>query len=81
MTAVTEIYTKDGCPHCVEAKRLLTKHNKQYVEHKIGENGVTKETINAKIGGGAQIRTVPQIFLEGKYVGGCSDLKKLWGEA
>ena len=74
-----EIYTKSSCPWCVKAKNLLDQNGVQYVEHTIGSPGATKESIEAKIGNGASVRTVPQIFLDGKYVGGYTDLAKLYG--
>ena len=77
MTA--EIFTKPTCPHCIKAKALLTTKSIKYVEYILGQNGVTKETVEHKIGNGAQIKTVPQIFLDGKYIGGCEDLVKHFG--
>ncbi len=74
-----EIYTKPSCPWCVRAKDLLKLNGISYVEYVLGVDGVTKETIEKKLGDGTQIRTVPQIFIDGKYVGGCTDLMKLLG--
>lgn len=74
-----EIYTKPSCPWCVRAKELLTSNGIEYKEFIIGVDGVTKETIENKIGNGIQIRTVPQIFLDGKYIGGCTELMKVLG--
>ena len=71
-----EIYTQYGCPHCVIAKRILTDRNIDYKEFTVGMGGITKATIEEKIGVGAKITTVPQIFLDGKYIGGCDDLKR-----
>lgn len=76
-----EIYTKPSCPHCITAKRILTSKQIEYIEYILGVDGVTKEAIEQKIGNGAQVKTVPQIFLDGKYVGGCSDLINLLGNA
>lgn len=69
-----EIYTKSGCPWCVKAKELLESKNVKYTEYKVGENGITKQTIQERVGSNVAIHTVPQIFLDGKYIGGCTDL-------
>lgn len=76
-----EIFTKPSCPWCVKAKELLKERNVKIVEHVVGTNGVTKETIEQKIGNGTQVKTVPQIFVDGKYIGGCTDLMRLLGVA
>lgn len=76
---IAEIFTKPTCPHCIKAKSLLNTKNIKYTEHILGQNGVTKETIEQKIGGNAQVKTVPQIFIDGKYIGGCDDLMKHFG--
>lgn len=79
MNQTAEIYTKPTCPWCVKAKAILTQKGIQYKEYMLGVDGVTKETIEQKIGEGAVVKTVPQIFLDGKYVGGCTELMKLLG--
>ncbi len=76
---IAEIFTKTTCPYCVKAKNLLNVKGIKYTEHVIGQNGVTKETIEQKIGGNASVKTVPQIFLDGNYIGGCDDLFKYFG--
>lgn len=78
--STAEIYTKPTCPYCVRAKAILNQRNIKYTEYTVGQDGITKETIEQKIGPNATIRTVPQIFLDGKYIGGCDDLKKHFGE-
>lgn len=79
-TRTAEIFTKQACPWCVKAKQALSRHGIAYTEHHIGSNGVTKETIEQKIGSGAVVKTVPQIFVDGKYIGGCTELLKHLGE-
>ena len=74
-----EIYTKDNCPYCTRAKRLFEKENISYVEINAVINRdilierVTEET-------GAAPRTVPQIWVNGKYIGGYDQLA-LWVES
>lgn len=70
-TAVSEgatIFTKAGCPHCKNARELLTKNNIKFTEVP------DMRTQNLKSMGGAG--TYPLIFLNGEKVGGADDLKK-----
>ena len=76
MEQKAEIFTKQGCPYCVKAKHLLGQNKISYVEYELGVNGISKETIEQKIGKGAVVKTVPQIFLNGEYVGGYTELAK-----
>lgn len=71
MSAV--LYSKPNCPYCVRAKQLLSQKGIVYEERSAVENrdalieAVTEET-------GAAPRTVPQIWLDGLYVGGYTEL-------
>lgn len=72
-----EIYTKPTCPWCVRAKQILQNNNYEIQEKVLGVDA-TKEDIEARLNG-KKISTVPQIFLDGEYVGGCTDLAKKLG--
>lgn len=76
-----EIYTKPSCPYCVKAKDLLRRNSIQYQEFIIGQNGITKETVEVKIGDGRTIRTVPQIFVDNNYIGGYTELCQFFAES
>lgn len=67
-----EVWSQTNCPACQEAKRLLTSFGIEYAEMMLGEN-VTKKDLIEKV---PNARSVPQIFLDGKYVGGLQELKK-----
>ncbi len=67
------IYTTDYCPYCVKAKMLLQKKQVQFDEIKISNDEMREEMIT-KSGGK---RTVPQIFIDQKHIGGCDDLYEL----
>lgn len=69
-----EIYTKPTCPFCREAKNLLIAKNVVYEEIDIVENPHKKEEMLQRSGGKT---TVPEIFVEGKLIGGCDDLYEL----
>lgn len=66
------VYSKDFCGFCDRAKRLLEMKGIKYEERKIG-HGWTKEQLLEHV---PTARTVPQIFLDGLYVGGYDELKK-----
>ena len=66
------IWSKDNCQYCIKAKTLLDLKGVQYEERKIGA-GWTKEQLLEAV---PNARTVPQIFLDGAYVGGFIELEK-----
>jgi glutaredoxin 3 len=68
-----EVWSQTNCPACTEAKRLLEQRAITYVECMIGINGYSKKDLIKKI---PDARSVPQIFLNGKYIGGLHELKK-----
>lgn len=67
------IYTTKTCPYCVKAKMLLQKKGASYQEIDASDDKVREDMIQ-KAGGR---RTVPQIFINGKHVGGSDDLYEL----
>jgi len=69
--ATVEIYTKDWCPYCVRAQRLLAESGAEVVEHKVDFGGEKKAEMIQRAGGRT---TVPQIFIDGRHIGGCDDL-------
>jgi glutaredoxin 3 len=66
------IWSKHHCPYCDQAKALLTQKGIEFEEKKIGE-GFTKEDLLEAV---PTARTVPQIFLDGKLIGGFTELKQ-----
>lgn len=66
------IYTKSsGCPYCDRAKQLLQRAGLAYTEVEIDHHPEKRAEMIEKSGG---LRTVPQIFIDGKHRGGCDDL-------
>ena len=72
--ATIEVFTQPGCPFCQRAMRLFA------------EKGVAVSEINAPHGTQARLdaarrsggrTSVPQIFIDGRHVGGCDDLLAL----
>ena len=74
--ARVEIYTKFGCPYCARAKALLTERGFDYAEIPLPHNIRTK-VIGAVTGQG----TVPQIFINGEYIGDAEALERRFRRA
>jgi len=71
------VWSKPDCPNCDVAKTLLTNKGYEIEERKIGFGWNREQLFDAV----PNARTVPQIFLDGKYIGGSDDLKKYLSEA
>ena len=69
-----EIYTKMTCGFCVRAKRLLDMKKASYDEIHVDLGGPKKDEMVQRSGGRM---TVPQIFIDGKHIGGCDALMAL----
>jgi glutaredoxin 3 len=72
--AKVEIYTKAFCPYCSRAKALLSS------------KGVTADEVDITMGGPKRAEmiqrangrsTVPQVFIDGRHIGGSDDLAAL----
>ena len=68
-----KIYTTPSCPFCVRAKRLLQKKNVPYQEVDVAGDDQARINLMEQTGK----RTVPQIFIGEKHVGGSDDLYAL----
>lgn len=64
------VWSKGNCPFCVKAKALLDQKGIEY-EERILENGWTKEQLLEAV---PNARSVPQVFVRGRYVGGYNEL-------
>jgi len=71
------IYTKPGCPYCFSAMSLLKKKGVGYVEI-VASNDPEKKAEMVERSGGRM--TFPQIFIDGRHVGGSDDLHALDSE-
>lgn len=70
-------YTVDYCPYCIKAKKLLTEKGIEFDDNDITRN---EDEMRAKLGQMYNIQgtvTVPQIIINGKHIGGYTDLKAL----
>lgn len=71
-----EIYTTNYCSFCVNAKALLTRKNISFEEIDLTGNDEARAELLKRVNG---VRTVPQIFIDDKHIGGCDDLYQLDG--
>jgi ribonucleoside-diphosphate reductase alpha chain len=67
----TIVYGKPSCPYCDAAKSLLEAKGIEYTYVDIVEQNKTA----AEVTGRPDVRTVPQIYIEGNYIGGFTDLQ------
>lgn len=66
------IYSKDGCPYCTKVEQVLQLTQLQYVLYKLNED-FTREEFYSEFGEGS---TFPQVIVDEKHLGGCSDTVK-----
>ena len=71
---VVEIYTKPLCPFCIRAKRLFKQKGVAYDEIDIWLSSARRKEMLERADGRY---TVPQIFIDGRAIGGCDDLMAL----
>ena len=69
-----EIYSGDYCPYCVRAKSLLKSKGVDFTEYNVQRDMNRQAAMLERTGG---MRTIPQIFINGKHVGGCDELYAL----
>ena len=67
----TIIWSKDNCPYCTKAKHLLDLKGLSFEERNLSSNEWSKEQLLEDM---PTAKTVPQIWMHGKYVGGYTDL-------
>lgn len=71
--AEIQIYTQPFCPYCTRAKALLDAKGAAYTEIDAAQGTAARAESVARTG-----RTsVPQIFIDGRHIGGCDDLVAL----
>ena len=66
------VWSKYNCPYCDQAKALLSQRGIVFEERKIGD-GWSKEELLEEI---PHARSVPQIIINGKHLGGFNELKE-----
>ena len=72
--AKVEVYTTTFCPFCTRAKSLLTRKGVAFDEIDVTDDDALRTKMVEMAGGR---RTVPEIFINGKIIGGFDELKAL----
>jgi glutaredoxin 3 len=75
--AKVEVYTTSYCPYCTQAKSLLKRKGVAFEEIDVSGDSALREKM-IELSGGR--RTVPEIFINGKIVGGYDELRALDAE-
>jgi len=70
VTARVEIYTTEFCGYCTRAKSLLASKGVAFEEYKAGGDAEKKREMIQRSGG----YTFPQVFINGRHVGGSDDI-------
>ena len=68
------IYTKPGCGYCHAAKALLNEKGVDFTEIVASNDPAKKQEMIQRSNGRM---TFPQIFIDGKHIGGSDDLAAL----
>ncbi len=74
MPAKIELYSTPICPYCHAAKALLRSKNAPFEEISVDGDRAAQEAMAVRASGR---RTVPQIFIGERHIGGCDDLYDL----
>jgi len=67
------VYSKDNCPFCVGVKNLLEGKNVTFKEVNVSSDQAALDEIVKKTGH----QTVPQVFVDGRFIGGFQELQAL----
>lgn len=69
---IITIYTKDNCSFCEKAKTLMTSNGFKYRERNIIDENILYELLSIL----PEVKTVPQIYIDEKHIGGFSELQE-----
>jgi len=69
-----EVYSGDFCPYCIRAKTLLKKKGLEFSEYNVRKDIKRQAEMSERAPGA---RTIPQIFINNRHVGGCDELYAL----
>ena len=66
------VYSKDGCPYCTKVVQVLELAKLNHVVYKLG-NQFNKDAFYGEFGNGS---TFPQVVMNGRKLGGCTETVK-----
>ncbi|MCB1958137.1 MAG: glutaredoxin 3 [Rhodocyclaceae bacterium] len=73
MTARVVMYATGTCPYCIRAEGLLRRKGVDFEKIRVDLDPARREEMMRRSGR----RTVPQIFIGERHIGGCDDLHEL----
>ena len=76
MTKKVEIYSKTNCSYCVMAMNFFDSKGIKYDVYSADDPKIFQEMLERN----PQARTVPQIFIDDKLIGGYTDLVEKYSE-
>jgi glutaredoxin len=65
------VWSKNQCPFCDQAKALLNAKGIEYEERNVQKDWTKEQLLEAV----PTARTVPQVFIDGKLIGGFTELR------
>jgi len=66
------VWSKENCPYCLQAKALLESRGIEFEERNVSKEWTREQLLEAV----PDARTLPQIFLDDKLIGGFTELRK-----
>ena len=66
------VWSKDQCSFCVQAKNLLNSKNIEFEERTIQQDWTREQLLEVV----PDARTLPQIFIDDKLIGGFTELRQ-----
>ena len=72
--AKVEVYTWEHCPYCQRVIQLLDGKSIKYQRYRIDGDEAAREKMAVRASGR---KTVPQVFIDDKHIGGCDDTHAL----
>ena len=78
MSSKIEIYSKPNCTYCVKAKNLVKTLGFEYKEKMFGKDFKTPDELFEAVG--KQVRTMPQIMIDDKHIGGYNELVEYYAD-
>lgn len=73
MSARVEMYATSFCRHCMDAREFLQAKGIDYEEYLLDLMPLEKDVMLQRCGQ----KSLPQIFIDDKHIGGLSDLREL----
>ncbi|XP_044252695.1 glutaredoxin-C4-like [Tribolium madens] len=71
------IFSKSYCPYCQLTKEIFDEMDQKFTVIEL-DNRKDCEEIQEVLGQMTGARTVPRVFINGSFLGGASDIKKLY---